>query len=53
MTTTVYSASYVDNVGDKMLRGLNSGLYYQTVLFGEVLILNQKNYLLLWRHTKA
>ena len=48
----VYRASYVGNIGDKMLRGMNSGLYFQTnkvLLFGEVLILKpKKKHLFVW-----
>lgn len=41
----VYRASYVCGIWDKKLRGLNSGLYFQTykvLLFGEVLVLKPK-----------
>lgn len=44
-TPEVYRVSDVDSIGDKMLRGMNSGLYFQTnkvLLFGEVLILKPK-----------
>lgn len=44
-TPEVYRVSFVDSNGDKMLRGMNSGLYFQNnkvLLFGEVLVLKPK-----------
>ncbi|MED6273405.1 hypothetical protein CHARACLAT_005995 [Characodon lateralis] len=61
----VYRASLVNSIGDKILRGMNSALYFQIgklLLFSKVLIFKPKAKeristfhlkLLLWYHTKA